>query len=170
MHPVWSGPCPFAAFPGGLRHLAWNLKMEGVNRAPDWLEQARWNLRHAEGSLGLEDYAWACFAAHQAAEAALKGLHLALGQVAWGHSVLDLLAGLPEGLGLPEELVEAARVLDKYYIPTRYPDAHPAGPAARHYTRREAEEAVRLARAILAFALGVVPEAGVREDGPDLSL
>jgi HEPN domain-containing protein len=43
-------------------------------------------------------------------------------------------------------------VLDKYYIPTRYPDAHPAGPAARHYTRLEAQEALRLAAVILAFA------------------
>lgn len=60
--------------------------------------------------------------------------------------------GFPEGLEVPEELLEAAKVLDKYYIPTRYPDAHPAGPAARHYTRGEAEEAVRLAKGILAFA------------------
>jgi HEPN domain-containing protein len=136
-----------------------------VNRARDWLEQARWNLRHAEGSLGLGDYAWACFAAQQATEAALKGLHLSQGQVAWGHSILDLLAGLPEGIEVPEELMEAAKVLDKYYIPTRYPDAHPAGPAARHYTRREAEEAVRLAGEVLAFAAALVG----RHD-PDLPL
>jgi len=128
---------------------AWDNK--GVNRARDWLEQARHTLRHAQGSLGLGDYAWACFAAQQAAEAALKGLHLARGQVAWGHSILDLLADLPEDVDVPEDLVEAAKVLDKYYIPTRYPDAHPAGPAARHYTRLEAEEALDLAQKILAF-------------------
>ncbi|PZA05978.1 MULTISPECIES: HEPN domain-containing protein [unclassified Meiothermus] len=125
-----------------------------MNRAQDWLEQARWNLRHAEGSLGLGDYAWACFAAQQAAKAALKGLHLSQGQVAWGHSILDLLAGLPQDVEVPQALMEAAKVLDKYYIPTRYPDAHPAGPAARHYTRGEAEEALRLAQATLAFAEG----------------
>ena len=78
---------------------AWDNK--GVNRARDWLEQARHNLRHAQGSLGLGDYAWACFAAQQAAEAALKGLHLARGQVAWGHSILDLLADPPRGGGGP---------------------------------------------------------------------
>ena len=83
------------------------------------MEQARYNLRHAIGSLGLEDYAWACFASQQAAEAALKGLHLARGQVAWGHSIQDLLAGLPGEIEVPEELLEAAKVLDKYYIPTR---------------------------------------------------
>lgn len=123
-----------------------------VNRAQDWLEQAEYNLRHAQASLGLGDYAWACFAAQQAAEAALKGLHLAHGQVAWGHSILDLLTTLPANLNVPDDLVDAGKILDKYYIPTRYPDAHPAGPAARHYVAREAEEAVRLATQVLEFA------------------
>lgn len=82
---------------------------------------------------------------------ALKGLHLARGQVAWGHSIQDLLAGLPGGMEVPEELWEAAKILDKHYIPTRYPDAHPSGPAARAYTRGEAEEAIRLAERILRF-------------------
>ena len=99
---------------------------KGVNRARDWLEQARHNLRHAQGSLGLGDYAWACFAAQQAAEAALN-----------------------RAKRITRD--QAAKVLDKYYIPTRYPDAHPAGPAARHYTRLEAEEALDLAQKILAF-------------------
>ena len=48
-------------------------------------------------------------------------------------------------------LLPQALALDKVYIPTRYPDAHPAGPAARHYTRLEAEEALDLAQKILAF-------------------
>lgn len=122
----------------------------GVNRAREGLEQARYNLRHARGSLDLGDYAWAS-CPQQAAEAALKGLHLSRGQVAWGHAILDLLADLPSGISVPEGLVEAAKILDKYYIPTRYPDAHPAGPAARHYTLSEAVEAVRLAEDFLAF-------------------
>lgn len=32
---------------------------EDVSRARDWVEQARCDLRHARGSLGLEGYAWA---------------------------------------------------------------------------------------------------------------
>ena len=122
-----------------------------MNRARDWLEQARANLGHAERSLAFGDFAWACFAAQQAAEAALKALHLRLGQVAWGHSLLDLFEALPEAVQPPPELLDKARVLDKYYIPTRYPDAHPAGPAARHYTRGEAEAAVRLAAEVVNY-------------------
>jgi isopentenyl diphosphate isomerase/L-lactate dehydrogenase-like FMN-dependent dehydrogenase len=38
---------------------------------------------------------WACFAAHQAVEKALKGLNLALGQQAWGHTLTRLWSVLP---------------------------------------------------------------------------
>lgn len=120
-----------------------------MNRYKDWLEQARVNLEHAERSLAMGDHAWACFAAHQAAEAALKGLHLRHGQIAWGHSILDLLDALPEHTRPDAEFLNEAGALDKYYIPTRYPDAHPAGPAARHYHEHEARGALSLAREVL---------------------
>lgn len=87
----------------------------------------------------------------QAAEAAAKAVHPRIGQVAWGHSVLDLLDALPGETRPGEELLDMARMLDKYYIPTRYPDAHPAGAAARHYTAPEAREAVELAGEILEY-------------------
>ncbi len=97
----------------------------------------------------MGDHAWACFAAQQAAEAALKALHLHRGQVAWGHSIIDLLDTLPVEAKPADALFEKGRTLDKYYIPTRYPDVHPAGPAARHYTAQEAWGAVRAAREVL---------------------
>jgi HEPN domain-containing protein len=122
-----------------------------VNRWKDWPEQARLNHAHAEHSLHMGDYAWACFAAQQAAEAALKALHQRLGQVAWGHSVVDLLDALPQSAQAGGELAEKTKALDKYYIPTRYPDAHPAGPAARYYTEADAREAVRLAGAVVDY-------------------
>lgn len=120
-----------------------------MNRYRDWLEQARINLSHAEKSVDMGDHAWACFAAQQAAEAALKGLHLRRGQVAWGYSIIDLLAALPAEAKPSDALLERSRLLDRYFIPTRYPDAHPAGPAARHYTGTEAQDAVRIAREVL---------------------
>jgi HEPN domain-containing protein len=122
-----------------------------VNRYPDWLEQARRNLEHAEGSITLGHFAWACFAAQQAAEAAANALHLRFGQFARGHSVTDLLAELPEDVRPEDRVLDSARVLDKYYIPTRYPDAHPSGSAGRNYTLGEAEAAVRLSREIVEY-------------------
>jgi len=121
-----------------------------MNRWKDWLEQAKANLTHAQHSVDAGDYAWACFAAQQAAAAALKALHQRYGQVAWGHSVLDLTANLPQEARPETGFLDEAKLLDKYYIPTRYPDAHPAGSASRHYTKGEAQGAVRMAEEVLA--------------------
>ena len=121
-----------------------------VNRASDWLAQAERDLRHAEGSRKAEEHEWACFAAHQAAEKAVKALHLARGQEAWGHVVSRLLEELPETP--PAELVEAGRLLDTFYIPSRYPSSHPEGAPFEHYGRLQSEEAISYAGQILGFA------------------
>jgi HEPN domain-containing protein len=42
-------------------------------------------------------------------------------------------------------------VLDRYYIPTRYPNGFPAGAPMDYYDQPTAEEAVRLAGSILEF-------------------
>ncbi|QBS37595.1 HEPN domain-containing protein [Thermaerobacter sp. FW80] len=122
-----------------------------MNRARDWLAQARLNLRHANHSRDAGDHAWACFAAHQAAEAALKALHLARGQVAWGHSIRLLLDALPDDVKPDDAFIERVAILDRLYIPTRSPDAHPAGPAGQHYTAKDAEEAIRLASEVVDY-------------------
>lgn len=122
-----------------------------MNRYKDWLAQAKENLKHAQRSLDMGDYAWACFAAHQAAEMAVKGLHMRLGQIAWGHAVIDLLMALPQEVKPDKAFLERAKHLDKYYIPTRYPNAHPAGPAFRYFTEKEAKEATLLAKEVLAY-------------------
>ena len=51
-----------------------------ANRAPDWLAQAQRDFEHAEQSRGAGRHEWACFAAQQAAEKAVKALHLHAGQ------------------------------------------------------------------------------------------
>ncbi|MBC7327768.1 HEPN domain-containing protein [bacterium] len=122
-----------------------------MNRWRDWIEQGKLNLRAAKNSLKAGDFAWACFAAHQAGEAALKGLHLRLGQIAWGHSLMDLLSALPEDIKVSPELMGKAGILDRLYIPTRYPDAHPSGPASIHYRAEDAEEALAIAEEIVRF-------------------
>jgi len=120
-----------------------------ANRAHDWLAQAERDLRHAERSRGAGEHEWACFAAHQAAEKAVKALHLHLGQEAWGHVVARLLSELP--VSVPEELVERARVLDNFYVPSRYPNSHPEGAPFEHYGPLQSEEAIAHAGAILGF-------------------
>src|SRR4051794_22831162 len=96
-----------------------------ADRAPDWLTQAERDLEQAGESRAAGRHEWACFASHQAAEKAVKALHLRLGQDAWGHVIARLLQELPAQV--PSELIDRARVLDGFYIPTRYPNSHPEG-------------------------------------------
>ena len=50
------------------------------NRWNDWLKQAERDLEQALDSQRAERHEWASFAAHQAAEKAVKALHLRFGQ------------------------------------------------------------------------------------------
>ncbi|HXF72341.1 MAG TPA: HEPN domain-containing protein [Actinomycetota bacterium] len=120
-----------------------------MNRAPDWLRQAERDLEHAELSRRSGDHEWACFASHQAAEKAVKALHLHLGQEAWGHVVARLLREFPASP--PEPLIEMAKVLDTFYIAPRCPNSHAEGAPADHYGTLQSEEAIRYAREILAL-------------------
>jgi HEPN domain-containing protein len=122
------------------------------NRARDWFNQAVRDLEQAEDSQRAKRYEWACFAAQQAAEKAVKALHLQLGQEAWGHVIAKLLQELPENVLVPEELIEKGRVLDNFYIPSRYPNSHPQGSPFEHYGPLQSKEAIQYAREILEFA------------------
>ena len=122
-----------------------------ANRAHDWLKQAARDLEQAEGSRAEGRHEWACFAAQQGAEKAVKALHLHRGQEAWGHVVARLLRELPETVTVPEELFQEAQVLDNFYIPARYPNSHPEGAPFEHYGPLHSEEAIRYAREILEF-------------------
>lgn len=119
-------------------------------RAGDWFRQAVRDIEQAEDSRAADRHEWACFAAHQAAEKAVKALHLSKGQEAWGHVVAQLIQELRMP-GLPELLVEKGRVLDAYYIAPRYPNGHPSGAPFEHYGKLQSEEAIRYAGEIVEF-------------------
>jgi len=123
-----------------------------VNRVNDWFNQSKRDLEQAKASKEAERHEWACFAAHQAAEKAVKALHLSLGQEIWGHVLSRLLSELPDSIELPADMIDKGRVLDSYYIPTRYPNGHPEGAPFEHYGQLQSEEAIRYASEIIAFA------------------
>lgn len=120
------------------------------SRALDWYEQARRDLEQAESSRREGRHEWACFAAQQAAEKAVKAIHLACAQDAWGHVVARLLAELP--FDVPADLIDKARVLDGFYIPTRYANSHAEGPPFEHFGSLQSEEALRYAGEIMELA------------------
>jgi len=121
-----------------------------TSRADDWFEQALRDLEQAEASRRDGRHEWACFAAQQAAEKAVKAVHLSLGQDAWGHVVARLLRELP--VDVPDDLIEKAKVLDGFYIPTRYANSHAEGPPFEHFGVLQSDEALRYAREIIELA------------------
>ncbi len=121
-----------------------------ANRAEDWFAQAQRDLAQARASQSDERHEWACFAAQQAAEKAVKALHLAHAQEAWGHVVARLLAELPETV--PGDLVDKGKVLDNFYVATRYANGHPEGAPFEHYGPIQSEEAICYADEIVEYA------------------
>src|SRR5437763_1550333 len=110
-----------------------------AERSADWLRQADSDLRHAVHARDDGDFDWAAFAAHQAAEKAIKALFQKLHMDAWGHVLSMLLAALPPDRRPGEELIDRSKKLDKHYIPTRYPNGFERGAPADFYTLAEAE-------------------------------
>lgn len=115
-------------------------------RSWDWLRQAEKDLEKAKLDLEWGYYEWACFTSHQAAEKAIKGLFQHLHGDAWGHSTKSLIENLPFADRFV--FIEEAKLLDKFYIPTRYPNGLPEGIPHDYFTKKEAEEALQAASKI----------------------
>ncbi|MGF1614150.1 MAG: HEPN domain-containing protein [Gammaproteobacteria bacterium] len=120
-----------------------------TNRAGDWFAQALRDLEQAHASQREGRHEWACFAAQQAAEKAVKALHLSRHQEAWGHVIARLLTELP--LSAPGDLVDKAKVLDNFYIATRYANGHPEGAPFEHYGVLQSTQAIQYAGEIIDF-------------------
>jgi len=121
-----------------------------VNRYRDWLEQALRDYEKAEIDFRHGYYEWACFTCQQAAEKALKALCLFHGMKVRECSLVGITKVLIEGgFSVPEEVISAARRLDKFYIPTRYPNGFTFGKPADYYDKKDAEEALDAAGFIL---------------------
>jgi len=127
-----------------------------MERSADWMDQAQGDLEHARSDLERGFHDWACFSSQQAAEEAVKAVFQKMGAEAWGHSVADLLAELSRQHPAAKEWREAALDLDKAYIPTRYPNAHPAGSPRSRYTPGEARRLIEHAEKILQFCAGLL--------------
>lgn len=122
-------------------------------RYVDWLEEALDDLEAARKLFEHGMWSKVCFFSHQAAEKALKALCIKkLSRYVHTHSVARLLEELGGVVNLPLELAERAGRLDRHYIPTRYPNAWPELPPHKHYSRRDAEEALSTAAEVVELA------------------
>jgi len=118
-----------------------------MRRYRDWLRQARRKLESAKWDLKGGFYEDACFSAQQAAELAVKALLEKRGLSRKGHSIYFMLSEI----NVDSELLRMARMLDQYYIPTRYPNGFDVGAPMDYYDRTQAEEAIGYAERIIRF-------------------
>ncbi len=122
-----------------------------VSRAKDWFIQAERDLEQAKQSQETEYYEWACFIAQQAAEKAVKALHLHYGQEAWGHVIAKLLRDLTPTMTISDDIIQKAQILDGFYIPPRYPNGFPDGAPFEHFNVLHSKQAIQYASEILEF-------------------
>ena len=130
-----------------------------MRRVLDWFRQALRNLRSAEVLFENELYEEVCFESHQAAEKALKALLNSLGIERRGHSLTFLIREvLGKGIDVPRDISECSLMLDKHYIPSRYPDVFDEGAPMDYYSRRDGEECLRCAKKVIEWVKGFVKE------------
>lgn len=127
-----------------------------MERAADLLADAEDFLGAAQDLLATGRWSKVCFNAQQAAELALKAVLHRLGMEMRGHALTTLLEEISRHLSEAERFKDHARILDQYYIPTRYANAFAAGPAKDKYTKAQAEEALRMSSEILGWARKIV--------------
>lgn len=125
---------------------------KGKQEAIRWLRQAEHDLKVAEHNMSAGFYSDVCFMSEQASQKALKAYLIhRTGRSPWGeHSIQVLARRCAEFNGKFREIARLGGILDRLYIPTRYPDAL-APPAAPYeaYILEDAENALRIAKRIL---------------------
>ena len=118
-----------------------------------WLDMAADDLKTAEILRMNERFAHACFHAQQAGEKSAKALWYHLDGDPWGHSALRLIEELKEDhVAIYDQLkgfLEISGKLDRFYIPTQYPNGLPDLIPGEAYFDEDAEEAIGHARELL---------------------
>ncbi len=128
------------------------MKLEAMAEGRRWFLQAERDLDDAEFNLSGGRYNVACFLAQQSAEKALKAYLFSKGaEEVWGHSVAELCKDAQTFDPAFSQLDPKASPLDKYYIPTRYPNALPGGIPSKAFDENDAKNAIRLTKEVIDF-------------------
>jgi HEPN domain-containing protein len=123
-----------------------------------WLLQAQQDVDDAQYVHAGKRFNLACFLAQQAAEKAIKGFLYAQGwRPVIGCSVAKLCQDAATFDAAFDELRPQAAPLDKYYVPTRYPNGLPGGIPAEAFDQVDANRALELAHHVLQFVEGRFP-------------
>ena len=121
-------------------------------RVDDWLNEARAELRAARDLLHGKHWSWCCFTCQQAAEKALKAVCAFYRTPQFGHNLNLLVEAVQSHTTVRTSIERASARLNRYYIPTRYPDAFPQGAPADQFFEDDARQALTDAEAVIGFA------------------
>jgi HEPN domain-containing protein len=131
------------------------------SEAARWLETAEQDLDTAILLKEHGRFAHACFHAQQAGEKAMKAVWYHCDADPWGHSVRRLIEDLENvDLNLYEQLkagIRAGNILDRFYIPTRYPNGLPDLTPGEAYLDEDAASCIQYAGEIVAAVRTLLP-------------
>lgn len=124
---------------------------KNLHEANRWLQTARDDLNAARALEQAGLFAHACFQCQQCGEKAVKALYFFIEADPRGHSIQKLLEEFPEPNWLKprEQWLKYAAFLDKFYIPTRYPNGLPDLTPGQVYNSDDAVQAFERASFLL---------------------
>jgi HEPN domain-containing protein len=127
---------------------------KNIYEALRWLRTGEDDLDAATVLRKNAKFPHACFHAQQAGEKALKAVWYYADADPWGHSIRKLIEDL-ENVDLKlydglKGLLRAGTILDRFYIPTRYPNGLPELTPGEAYQGEDADLCIQHATEILA--------------------
>jgi len=116
----------------------------------DWVQEAEADLKHAKDCQRLQSYNWACFAAQQSCEKALKAFIMGFfkKRPSHTHDLTKLYSEAKGKLKLPYETTEHLGELSSYYTLARYPNAGLTRPSIG-ISKTQTERAINTAQKVL---------------------
>ena len=133
---------------------------KNTREAIRWFKTAEDDLDSAKILKNSGKYAHSCFHSQQAAEKSLKAVWYLSDEDPWGHSIkklIDDLESLNPSLYLKfEPLERVALILDRFYIPTRYPNGLPDITPDVAFDHVDAETCLNHARSIIEVVRSVL--------------
>jgi len=144
---------------------------KSVQEALRWIRTAEDDLQAAIILKGSRKYSHACFHAQQAGEKSVKSVWYFADEDPWGHSIKKLIEGLqevdPALYNRLKDFTRSAMVLDRFYIPTRYPNGLPDMIPSEAYTDEDADQCIKSASGIIERVKNIIPDTKTRSDQID---
>jgi HEPN domain-containing protein len=137
---------------------------EASNEARRWFLQAKDDLKFVNW-LKKEGVFFdkGCFISQQAGEKILKAcLYVTGKRFVLGHSLLEMLLELEKKDSIFRDIRNEAKRLDRFYIPTRYPNGLPGGSPFQVYSANDLIEASKDLKKIFEISKRFLEKQGIK--------